>query len=88
MCFWLSRPNASAMRRRTPSHFSQATSTSAASPEAPTSYSRSGPLQSAGPRWTNSSHGKSSRWPLLQATRKRAGTAVGGLPSLVQLRWT
>src|SRR5262249_12046762 len=45
-------------------------------------------LQFVGPAWANSTQGKSSRWPFSHATRKRAGTAVGGLPSLVQLRGT
>src|SRR5581483_6646812 len=56
--------------------FRQDNITSAASPLAPTSRNSSGPGHSVPAPWRYSLQGKSSMWPLSQATRNRAGMAV------------
>ena len=73
--------------RRTAPHFSHFTSTSAALPDTPSSYIRSGPLHSVLPWWMKSSQGKSSKCPCLQAVKNRAGITVEDAPCVVQL-WT
>jgi hypothetical protein len=75
MCFWLSCPNASAMRRAL---LCTCRRPLPRPPPRPTPRLRRGtaPRQSVGPRWTNPP-GKSSRWPLLQATRGPHRHALG-----------